>query len=146
MEPEPTTQRTTGRVSPLPPPTLESLLLRVEALVGQMQGARGDVDSVRELAESILREIKGGDPRVIHIPTLPSLDSLTPVPSTESRPSKAVVAAKKGIDLGRYALLVTGGLTVVSQVVALWRPEYTGAVTAILRLVRLVFGLDIPTP
>lgn len=52
----------------------------------------------------------------------------------EPRPSMAVKAARKTVNLGKYSAIVLGAVTFASQIAAAFYPQYTGPITAILRL------------
>ncbi len=131
--------------SPPVVPTLKTLGNQLIGVAGQLHGARGDIDTVLEWQKNAAADIKAmrlallGDPKVLHIGTLPSPASLVPPPSSlvppAPRPSMAVQAAKGTKNFGKWGAIVLGCLTLVGQVVAQASPKYEGPVTAILKVI-----------
>lgn len=117
---------------PRPLPTVATVQSTVEVLVGQVKGLRRDVDELIQL-------IRNPPPEVIRFSVPPSITT-TPVP--ESRPSIAAKAAQSTSKLGKVLMIGTGVLTVAGQLVALWKPEYTGPIIQALRLLASLGGGD----
>lgn len=121
---------------PRPLPTIATLQTLVEATLREVRGARLDIDTIRTDAKTIRTKVLETE-EIIRISRLPSLSSVTPTPPS-ARPSMAVAAAKKGLNLGKNTAIVIGLLSLVAQVVAQFQPRYSGPLTAILK----VLGVD----
>jgi len=114
---------------PRPIPTLATVQTTVEVLVGQIKGLRLDTERLGKL-------IAAPPPDVLRISTPPNSTSAAPPP----RPSMAAKAAKGGGWLGKAVLIASGVLTVAGQIVAVWKPEYTGPIIQALRLLGSLGG------
>lgn len=118
---------------PRPIPTVATVQTTVEVLVGQIKGLRLEVERLGKLMS---------EPDVLRISRVPSPTSLMPTPVPAPRPSMAVKAAKGAGQWGKIIMIGTGALTVLGQVVALWKPEYTGPIIQALRLLASLGGGD----
>jgi len=124
-------------------PTVKTLSHQIVGIAGQLHGARGDIDTVLEWQKAMATDLKAvrtallGDPRVLHISTLPSPGSLMPPPSSSSinppapRPSMAVKAGKTTAQVAPWVLVLLG---LVSEIAAR-HTAHGGAFSAILKLV-----------
>ncbi len=129
--------------SPPQVPTLKTLANQIAGMGGQLYGARNDLDTVMEWQKNAGADIKAmrlallGDPKVLHIGTLPSPASLVP-PSGASpsspptpRPSMAVQAGKKTFQLAPWGVVVLGLLSEL----AARHTAHGGAFSAILKFI-----------
>ncbi len=122
-------------------PTLKTLANQVMGMGGQIHGVRNDIDTLLEWQKALLTDVKAirtallGDPKVLHIGTLPSPASLVPPPSsiapTAPRPSMAVVAGKRTFQLAPWVVVLLG---IVSELAAR-HTAHGGALSAILKLI-----------
>ncbi len=127
--------------SPPVVPTLKTLGNQLIGVAGQLHGARGDIDTVLEWQKNAAADIKAmrlallGDPKVLHIGTLPSPASLVPPSSSlippAPRPSMAVKAGKKTFQLAPWGVVVLGLLSEL----AARHTAHGGAFSAILKFV-----------
>jgi hypothetical protein len=117
---------------PRPIPTLATVQTTVEVCVKHIKDMRLQVDALEKL-------VKGAD--VLRISSVPSPGSLNP-PPPEPRPSMAVKAAQGAGKWGRVIMIGTGVLTVAGQLVAVWKPEYTGPFIQALRLLASLGGAE----
>lgn len=118
---------------PRPIPTLATVQTTIEAVMGQVKGLRLELEALTAMTRY---------PDVLRVSRVPSPASLLPSPVPEPRPSMAAKAAHGAGKWGKVAMIATGALTVVGQVVALWKPEYTGPIVQALRLLASLGGGD----
>jgi len=104
--------------------TTAALVVRVETVLDQVAFLRQDVAALTKLLAGRQSE--------------PSPESIPVV--VEPRPSLAVKAAREGTRWGRVLMMATGVLSVVGQVIALWKPEFGGPIVEALRLIASLGG------
>lgn len=100
-----------------------TLVVRVETVLDEVARVRQEVAALAKLIASRS--------------TQPTPDS---IPVVEPRPSLAVKAARQGTRWGRALMIATGVLSVVGQVIALWKPAYAGPIIEALRLLASLGG------
>lgn len=122
-------------------PTIRSVDALLHGVAGQLKGARDDIDDSSELLQTVAADVQAiklalvAQPNVLRVSSLPSPGSLMPPGEPQPRPSMAVQAGKKTIQLAPWVVLALGA---VSEIVASQHPQYSGAFSAILKL---VFGI-----
>jgi hypothetical protein len=128
---------------PRPLPTLATVQAAVEATLRELRGARIDIDALKTESKAIRAKVLETE-EIIRISRLPGPSSLSPVPAApQPRPSMAARAAQSAPGKVGAALMIgTGALTVAGQIVALWKPEYTGPIFQALRLLASLGGGD----
>jgi hypothetical protein len=102
--------------------TTAALVVKVETVLDQVAFLRQDVAALA---------------RMVDRRSLPSPES---IPVVEPRPSLAVKAAKGTTHVGKVLMIATGVLSVVGQVIALWKPAYAGPIIEALRLLASLGG------
>ncbi len=105
--------------------TTAALVVRVETVLDQVAMVRRDVAT---LAKLIAERQPVQEPEA------------QPVPMVQPRPSLAVKAAKRTTRIGKGLMIATGVLSVVGQVIALWKPAYAGPIIEALRLLASLGG------
>jgi hypothetical protein len=131
----------TGTAVPRPLPTLATVQAATEAALREMRGARLDIDTLKTEIKAVRSKLYETEEQILRISRLPSTPPISVLPSVPSappskptpRPSMAAVAAKRGLDLGKYTAIVIGVLSVAGQVAAVFQPKYVGPITAILK-------------
>ena len=58
----------------------------------------------------------------------------TPLPVSEPPKSRAIVAGRAALNVGKYTAVIVGVLGLAMQVAALWRPDLVGPLQSLLRL------------
>ena len=131
----------TGTPAVLPPPsrlpTVATVQLQAEINTGLLKATRKDLDEVIRDVASIKKHLIG-DPNDVRFSPVPSAPS-API-TIKPTPSIAVRAAKGTPKIARILFIATGALTFAGQVVALWKPEYTGPIFQALKLLGSLGG------
>lgn len=102
--------------------TTAALVVRVETVLDQVAMVRQDVAA---LAKVVVER---------------SMRSPESEPVVDPRPSLAVKAAKGTTHIGKGLMIAMGVLSVVGQVIALWKPAYAGPIIEALRLLASLGG------
>lgn len=154
MPDEPPRPRT---VTAAPVPPIDRVLAIVSAIPAKIEAQRDEAERAHETALAVLRELqalrRAVDPtRTIFIPPIPPVSTppLSNGAGHPERPSLAVQSKRGAVKLGKVGPWVVGVLSIAGQLAALARPEYVGPLTAILRalggLVGVEPGVEAPLP
>lgn len=103
--------------------TTAALVVRVETVLDQVAMVRQDVAALAKV--------------VAERHSLPAPES---IPVDKPRPSLAVKAAKGTTHIGKGLMIAMGVLSVVGQVIAVWKPAYAGPIIEALRLLASLGG------
>ena len=63
-----------------------------------------------------------------------SLTTPSPVPTVEPPKSRALIAGKAALNVGKYTAIIVGVLGLAMQAAAIWRPDLVGPLQSLLRL------------
>jgi hypothetical protein len=118
---------------PRPTATLTAVIDLLEGMAAQIEGGRTDIDDLALAVKAIDLRTR----TEVRTSTVPSPESLTPVPSPP-RPSMAVKAAKGSKAGIKWASIGLGVLTVGVQILASALTNQQGPIVALLKVLLAV--------